>query len=166
MNFEDVIRVRISTRKFKDQKVSRELVDKILEAGRLAPTAKNIQPQKVYVLESNDAINKINECSPYIYGAKTVLLICSDKDIAFHRGDYSSYEMDATIAATHMILEATNLGIDSVWLGVFDSNKIKELFNINLEPICIIPLGYRTDDYVESPMHSKRKDISELVEYL
>ena len=166
MNFEDVIRKRISTRKFKDVKIKKEDLNKILEAGRLAPTAKNIQPQMIYVIESMEALNKINECSPCIYGAKTVLLVCANKEIAFHKGDYSSYEMDASIVATHMILEATNLGIDSVWVGMFDSNKIKEAFNINLEPICLIPLGYRTDDYVASPMHNNRKGMTDLVEYI
>ncbi len=85
MNFEDVIRERFSTRSFKNEKISHEKLDKILEAGRLAPTAKNIQPQKIYVLESDDALNKINECSPCIYGARTVLLVCSNKDLAFHK---------------------------------------------------------------------------------
>ena len=166
MNFEDVIRNRFSTRSFKDEKISKEQLDKILEAGRLAPTAKNIQPQKVYVLDSDDALNKINECSPCIYGAKTVLLVCSDKEIAFHKENYSTYEMDACIVATHMLLEATNVGVDSVWVEMFDNNKVKSLFNIKEEPICLIPLGIRTDDYVQSPMHSKRKDINEIVEYL
>ena len=166
MNFEDVIRNRFSTRSFKDEKVRSEQLDKILEAGRLAPTAKNNQPQKVYVIESDDALNKINECSPCIYGAKTVLLVCSNKDLAFHKENYSTYEMDASIVATHMLLEATNVGVDSVWVEMFDKDKIKALFNISEEPVCLIPIGYRTDDYVPSPMHSNRKDISEIVEYL
>lgn len=166
MNFEDVIRNRFSTRSFKDEKVSHDKLDKILEAGRLAPTAKNIQPQKIYVIESDEALNKINECSPCIYGSKTVLLVCSNKDLAFHKENYSTYEMDACIVATHMLLEATNVGVDSVWVEMFDSEKVKELFNINEEPICLIPLGYRNDDYIPSPMHSIRKDIKEIVEYL
>ena len=166
MNFEDVIRKRFSTRSFKDEKISREQLDKILEAGRIAPTAKNNQPQKIYVIESVDALNKINECSPCIYGAKTVLLVCSNKDLAFHKENYSTYEMDATICATHMILEATNVGVDSVWVEMFDNDKVKNLFGIKEEPICLIPLGFRTDDYVPSIMHSMRKDINEIVEYL
>ena len=166
MNFEDVIRNRFSTRSFKDEKISKEQLDKILEAGRLAPTAKNIQPQKIYVIESNDALDKINECSPCIYGAKVVLLVCSDKESAFHKENYSTYEMDACIVATHMILEATNVGVDSVWVEMFDNDKVKEKFNIKEEPICLIPLGYKKDDYVPSPMHSIRKDIKEIVEYL
>ena len=166
MNFEDVIRERFSTRSFKDEKVNKEQLDKILEAGRIAPTAKNNQPIKIYVIESDEALNKINECSPCIYGAKTVLLVCANKDSSFHKGEYSTYEMDASIVATHMMLAVTNVGVDSVWVEMFDNEKVKEYFNLSFEPICLLPLGYHTDDYKPSPMHSMRKDISELVEYL
>ena len=165
MKFEDVIRERFSTRSFKDEKVNKEQLDKILEAGRIAPTAKNNQPIKIYVIESEDALNKINGCSPCIYGAKTVLLVCADKDSSYHKGTYSTFEIDASIVATHMILEATNVGVDSVWVEMFDNEKVKEYFNLSYEPICLLPLGYRKDDYKPSPMHSTRKDISELVEY-
>ena len=166
MNFEDVIRKRTAVRKFKNKRISKEELDKILEAGRLAPTAKNIQPQKIYVIESENALNKINDASPCIYGALTVLLVCSDKNKAFCKDDYSTYEMDASIVATHMMLEATNIGVDNIWIEMFDKNKIKEYFNISEEPICLIPLGYREDDYPGNPMHNVRKDISELVKYL
>ena len=74
--------------------------------------------------------------------------------------------MDASIVATHMMLEATNVGVDSVWVEMFDNSKVKEYFNLDYEPILLLPLGYRTDDYKPSPMHTTRKDISELVEYL
>lgn len=166
MNFEDVIRKRFSTRSFKDEKVKKEELDKILEAGRLAPTAKNNQPIKIYVIESDEALKKINDCSPCIYGSKTVLLVCADKNNSYHKGEYSTFEMDASIVATHMMLEATNVGVDSVWVEMFDNNKVKEYFNLDYEPILLLPLGYRTDDYKPSPMHTTRKDISELVEYL
>ena len=166
MNFEDVIRERFSTRSFKDEKVKKEELDKILEAGRLAPTAKNKQPINIYVIESDEALNKINDCSPCIYGSKTVLLVCADKNNSYHKGEYSTFEMDASIVATHMMLEATNVGVDSVWVEMFDNSKVKEYFNLDYEPILLLPLGYRTDDYKPSPMHTTRKDISELVEYL
>ena len=64
MDFEELIRKRSSTRKFQDKKIEKEKIDKILEAGRLAPTAKNIQPQVIYIIDSEDGIKKINEASP------------------------------------------------------------------------------------------------------
>ena len=168
MEFEKVIKERIAVRKFKNDKVLRELIDKILEAGRIAPTAKNIQPQKIYVVESNEGLEKIDKASPCRYNAPIVLLVCSDKSIAFRKEDYSTYEMDACIVATHMMLEATNIGIDNIWIEFFDKDILKEEFNLdeNIEPICLIPLGYRTDDYPGNPSHNIRKDINETVKFI
>ena len=168
MDFEKVINERFSTRSFKSDVVSDELITKILEAGRIAPTAKNKQPQKIYVVKSSDGLNKIDQVSPCRYNAPVVLLICSDKSIAWRSGDYSTYEMDATIVATHMILEATNIGLNSVWVEMFDKKKTKELFNLeeNIEPICLIPIGYKEDGVVPSPMHTSKKSLEEMVKYI
>ena len=168
MEFESVVRERTAVRKFKDEKIKKEQLDKILEFGRLAPTAKNIQPQKVYVLDSDDALEKINAASPCVYGAKTVLLVCSDKSLAFTKGDYSTYEMDACIVATHMMLGATSVGVDNIWIEMFDKDKVRTYFDLpdNVEPICLIPLGYRTEDYQGNPLHNVRKDIMDTVKYL
>ena len=75
--------------------------------------------------------------------------------------------MDACIVATHMMLEATNLGVDNIWIEMFDKNILKQEFNLdaNIEPICLIPLGYKTDDCKPSPMHNTRKELSKIVEY-
>lgn len=166
MELEEVMKKRTATRSFKNEKIKKEQLERILEAGRLAPTAKNLQPQKIYVLESEDALRKINDASPCIYGAQTVLLVCSDKNIAFSKDNHSTYEMDACIVATHMMLEATNVGVDNIWVEMFDVDKVKELFAIKEEPICLIPLGYKTDDYTENPNHTIRKELSEIVELL
>lgn len=168
MKFEDVIRFRESTRKFKDTKVDDEKINMILEAGRLAPTAKNLQPQKIFVVKSDSSIKKIDECSPCRYNAPVVLIVCCDKNIAFKKDDYSTYEIDASIVATHMILEATNIGVDNIWIEMFDKEKLKEKFNLdkNIEPICLIPLGYRADDYTGSAFHNVRKPLMETVEFI
>ena len=166
MEFKKVVKDRYSCKKYSSRVVEAEKLNAILEAGRLAPTAKNNQPQKIYVLNSKDAIEKINDASPCIYGAQTVLLVCSDKTKAFAKEDYSTYEMDACIVATHMMLEATNVGVDNIWIELFDKNKVKEYFNIKEEPICLIPLGYRTDDCPVNPNHTNRKELSETVTYL
>ena len=168
LDFETIIRERTATRKFKNQKIETEKLNKILEAGRLSPTAKNMQPQKIYVASSSEALEKIDQVSPCRYGAATVLIVCSDKSIAWSKDDYSTYEMDACIVATHMMLEATNTGVDNIWIEMFDKEKLKELFNLGetIEPICLIPLGYRTDDCPENPMHNKRKDLSDTVEFV
>lgn len=167
MDFERVIKERFSTRKFKNEQVSDELITKILQAGNLAPTAKNYQPQRIYVVKSQEGLEKIDKASPCRYNAPICLIVASDKNVAWSKKDYSTYEMDACIVATHMMLEATNLEINSIWIEFFDSNIIKQEFDLkdNIEPICLIPLGYKADDFEPSPMHSKRKDLSEIVEY-
>lgn len=167
MDFEKVIKERFSVRKFKNEKVSNELINKILEAGNLAPTAKNYQPQKIYVVQSQEGLNKIDKASPCRYNAPICLIVASDKSVAWSKEDYSTYEMDACIVATHMMLEATNLGVNNIWIEMFDKKTLKQEFNLsdNIEPICIIPLGYKADDFVPSPLHNKRKTLSEIVEY-
>lgn len=168
MEFNDVIKKRTATRKFSNKKISQEDIEKILEAGNLAPTAKNLQPQFIYVVISEEGLKKIEEITPCRYNAQCCLLVCSDKEKAFHKDDYSTFEMDATIVATHMILEAANLNIDSTWIEAFDKNETKNVFDLddNIEPVCIINLGYRTDDCPENPMHNQRKNINEMVKYI
>lgn len=168
MDFEMVIRTRTATRKFQDKVVEESKINKILEAGRLAPTAKNMQPQKILVAKSKEALAKIDEVSPCRYNAPIVLIVCSDKSIAWSKDDYSTYEMDACIVATHMMLEATNVGVDNVWIEMFDKKKLKELFNLSetIEPICLIPIGYKTTDCPENPMHNKRKSLEEIVKFI
>ena len=167
MEFESVIRERQATRKFSNKEIEKEKLEKILEAGRIAPTAKNLQPIKIYVVESTEGLEKIDIASPCRYNAPIVLLVCGDKDIAFAKGDYSTYEMDACIVATHMMLEATNQGINNIWVEMFDEKVLREEFNLsnNLIPVCLLPIGYKTEDCPESPMHNTRKELSELVEY-
>ena len=167
MNFEEVIRKRTSVRKFSDKKLERDKLDKILEVGRLAPTAKNSQPIKIYVVQSEDGIIKLDKASRCRYGANTVLIICGNKEEAYHKGEYSTYEMDSCIVATHMMLEATNIEVDNIWIESFDENILREEFNIPSEyiPICLLPLGYRSEDCPINPLHDKRKRIEDLVEY-
>lgn len=167
-DFETVIRKRTATRKFKSDKIPKEKLEKILEAGRLAPTAKNIQPQKVYVVQSQEGLEKIDKITPCRFGATTVLMVCSDKNIAWTKNNYSSYETDACIVATHMMLEATNIGIDNIWIENFDRDKLKEEFNLSdgIEPICLIPIGYASEDYKGNPLHNQRKDLKDIVEFI
>lgn len=168
MEFERVIKERFSTRMFKTTKIKEEDLKKILEAGRLAPTAKNLQPQKIYVIQTEEGLNKIDKITPCRYNAQTCLLVCSDKNIAWTNENYSSYEMDACIVATHMLLEATNIGINNIWIRMFKREEVQKEFNLkeNIIPICIIPLGYKKEECKPSPLHTIRKDIKETVEYI
>ena len=168
MNFEEIVKKRESVRMFSDTEVSDEIINKILNYGRTAPTAKNLQPQKIYVIKTKESIDKIDLCSPCRYNAPVVLLICSDKSLAWSNGIDSSYEMDASIVTSFMMLGATSLGVDNIWVKMFDKGKIKELFNLNsnIEPICLLPLGYRKEEYKGSINHNNRKELKETVEFI
>lgn len=167
MNFEEIIRKRTAVRKFGNKKLEQEKLDKILEAGRLAPTAKNIQPIKVYVVQSEDGLDKLDKATRCRYNSSTVLIICGNKEEAYHKENYSTYEMDSCIVATHMMLEATNILVDNIWIESFDENILRKEFNISNKyiPICLLPLGYKAEDCPINPMHNKRKMLEELVEY-
>lgn len=168
MKFDEVIRKRTATRKFSDKKIAEVDIKKILEAGNLATTAKNYQPQLIYVIVSKEGLEKIDKITPCRYNAQCCLLVCSDKDKAFHINEFSTFEIDATIVATHMILKATDLNIDSTWIEAFEKNEVKEAFSLDesIDPVCIINLGYKTDDCPENPFHNQRKELNEIVKYV
>lgn len=106
MSFSTLCHERFSARKYIDKKVEEEKIAAILEAGRVAPTAKNNQPQRIYLLKSEEALQKIREITPCTFGAPMVLLVCADESRAWTSPfgeNYNSAEMDATISCTHMM---------------------------------------------------------------
>ena len=167
MEFEKVIRDRKATRKFSQKIVEKEILDKILEAGRIAPTAKNLQPIKIYVVISREGLQKMDDVTPCRYGAPIVIIVCGDKEKSYKKGDVPIYQMDASIVATHMMLEATNLGVDNIWVEMFDSDLLSKKFDIpsNLVPVCLLPIGYKSKLCPPSPFHKIRKNIDKIVEY-
>lgn len=168
MEFEKVIRERSSVRKYSGAAVDAETLESILEAGRLAPTAKNLQPVKIYVVRSDDGLAAIDRATKCRYGAGTVLAVCGAEEAAYHKESYSTYEMDSTIVAVHMMLEATNVGVDNIFVEAFDADVLRSELQIpaELTPVCLLMLGYRTEDCPVNPNHTVRKSLSELVEYL
>lgn len=171
MQFKDVIQKRTATRRFNSAKfLERTKLIEILEAGRIAPTAMNRQPFKIFVVESPDAIQKLDAVHPCHYGAPTSLLVCGDKnqDLSREKGSKPSYVIDASIVATHLMLAATNLGVDNIWTWCYGNDALHETFALpdNLVPICIIALGYASPKNHPNKNHTLRKDIEELVEYL
>lgn len=169
MEFAELIKNRYSVRKFDGRKVEGALVEKILDAGRIAPTARNTQPQRVIVVDTEDAMAKFRQCTPYDFGAQTALIVCYDKEGVWkhpYDGTDGGY-IDASIVATHMMLMAVELGLGTTWLGHFDPKKVTELFGLpeNIVPVCLFPLGYAADDATPSERHGVRKSLAETVKY-
>ena len=168
MDFETLVNERYTVRGYSGEKVAKTDILKIIEAGRRAPSAKNSQPLKIYACVSDGSLKKIDEVSPCRYGAPLAFIICASKDKAWSKEGYSSYETDASICTTYMMLETANLGLGSVWVGMFDTDKTKEVFNIPEEftPISMLMVGHKKEGTKPLPTHNQRKIMTELVEFL
>ena len=148
MEFTELVSARYSCKKFDSgRQVDAAALQEILEAGRLAPTAKNLQEQRVYVLQSPEALAKVDELTPCRYGAPTVLMVAFDSDNVFtYPGDArDSGVEDASIVATHLMLAAANAGVDSCWLNFFDPAKVARAFDLpeNEEVLMLLTWGMR-----------------------
>ena len=169
MDFLALAGSRYSVRSFADTPVPEELLEKVLEAGRLAPTAMNRQPQRIYVIRSREAMEKLQQVKP-CYNAPLVLVVCGDTSVACDRPvvGRNLAEMDASIVATHMMLSAANEGVDSCWLNYFDPAVAAAALGLpeNEEVVLLLDLGYAAEGALPSPSHDSRKSLSETVTYL
>ena len=168
MEFEQLIRDRFACRKFSSKSVEKEQLEKLLEAGRIAPTAKNQQPFKIYVIQSDESLKKIDQVSPCRYGAPLVLAFVYCTDLMWknpNNPEHHSGVEDVAIVATHVMLEAKNLGLDSCWVKYFDNEKFESLFDLpkTEKSVLLLPIGY--GEIGPGPLHKSKKDISKLVEY-
>ena len=98
---------RYSVRKYCDKQIEDEKLEKILMAAQVAPTGNNFQPQRIFVIKSDEALEKIRSFTPYCFGAPIVLLVCYDKNVSWKTVDGHDAGLDdAVIATTQMMLEA------------------------------------------------------------
>ena len=167
-DFLQLAKDRYSVRSFSDEPVSQDIIDKIIEAGMVAPTAVNSQPQMIYVVKSEEGMEKMNQLSGCIYGAPQAFIFCYNDDTVCKRGDGNYGEIDVTIVLTHMMLEAANLGIGTCAVGMFDPAELSAAFELpaNIHPILIMPFGYASEDAAPSAMHTQYRPLDETVAYL
>ena len=170
MEFKEVVKNRYSCKKYSDRQVEPEKLTAILEAGRWAPTAKNLQEQHIYVLQSAEALAKIDKATPCRYGAPTVLVVAFDRNNVFTYpgGKMDSGVEDATIVATHMILAATDEGVDSCWLNFLDPDALAKDLGLpeNEAILMVMDLGYAAEGAGPLPNHGSRKPLEETVTYM
>ncbi|SHJ07178.1 Nitroreductase [Butyrivibrio fibrisolvens DSM 3071] len=170
MEFREVVENRYSCKKYGPKKVDKKTLEAILEAGRVAPTAKNLQEQHIYVVESEENLAKIDNATPCRYGAPTVLVVAFDKNNVFtYPGEKRDSGIeDASIVATHLMLAAYNEGVDSCWLNFFDPDKLAKDLGLpeNEEILMLLDLGYAAEDAGPLPNHGSRKPLSETVSYI
>lgn len=168
MDFIELVKKRYSCRSFSEKQVEKEKIDLILEAGRLAPTAGNFQPQRILVITDKEKINELKECTAFTFDAPIVLAICYDKDVSWKRKYDGKDEgiIDVGIVATHMMLQIAELGLGSTIVGCFEPNKAAKILNIpsNYELENLLPFGYPSEEGSKaSSKHYERENIEKLV---
>jgi len=164
----EVMKTRRSVRRYKPTPISDEVLQKILSAARLAPSANNAQPWKFIIVRDEDMkLKLIQACNnkKWIAEAPVVLVACGfpDEADAYMGGYMNSYPVDVAIALEHLVLSATNEGLGSCWIGRFKEEKVKELLEIppDVRVVALLPLGYPN----EEPEQSGKKNLSEIVCY-
>lgn len=169
MSFMDLAKRRFSVRKFEATKVEEEKLALILEAGRIAPTGANMQPQRILVVREEAGLEKLKKAAN-VYGAPLGLIVCSDRNSVWKRPFDGKHlmDIDASIVTDHMMLEATEQGLGSVWICYFKPDVLREEFNIpdNLEPVNILAVGYNAGPIASPDRHGEaRKALKETVFY-
>lgn len=167
MNFNQLINQRFSVRKYKSEPVEREKLLRILEAGRLAPSAVNFQPWHFLVIQLPKNLKKIHSIyqRDWIKNAPVIIIACSDHSQSWKRRSdgKDSADIDLAIAIDHMTLQATELGLGTCWVCNFDENRCSASFNLppQIEPTVLLPVGYPDVD----PPDKKRKSMEEVIHW-
>ena len=181
MDFLTLAKKRYSVRAYTKQKVEKEKLDAILEAAHVAPTGGNCQPQHLIVVQSDEGLRKIGKATN-IYGAPLAIIVCSDTNKVWTRpfDDKKLTDIDASIITDHMMMEATYLGLGSVWVCYFKPDILKAEFKpdilkaefripANLEPVNILVLGYADtsrEKALSADRHAKmRNSLSAMVSF-
>lgn len=170
MDFLDLAKSRYSVRKFKKDLVDDATINQILEAARIAPTACNNQPIKIYVVKSDESKDRIHKCTGSHFDAPLFMVVCYDNKQCWSRpfDGKNSGDIDASIVATHIILEAYSLGVGSTWVMHFDPSILIKEFNIpsNIIPVVLLPMGYPAQGDLPSVKHTTYKDINSIIEVI
>lgn len=166
MDFLELSKTRFSVIEYDNRPVEQGLIDKIIEAGIAAPTACNNQPQRILIINDDEGREKLNNVVAGGY-APVAFLICYDKNECWIRpmDGKSSGDIDASIVATHMMMEATELGLGTIWVMYWDPIKMKEEFKLDdsIEPVVLLIAGYKAEAAKPRPAHSIRKSSNEIL---
>jgi nitroreductase len=167
MDFLELARKRYSVRAYKKTPVEYEKLEKVLEAARLAPTACNLQPFKLIVIQTKGREGELLRIynQPWFVEAPIVICACGIPSRSWRRKDGKNYcDIDVTIAMDHLILAATELGLGTCWIGAFNVEEACKALQLqeDIEPIVFTPLGYPNDQ----PRDANRKPIVELVRFV
>ena len=165
MKIEDLIVKRFSVRKFTAKEVEKEKILRVLEAGRMAPSAVNYQPWHFIVINDEEKLRKIHTVyqRSWIQEAPLIIVACADHSKSWKRTSdgKDSADIDVAIAIDHMTLMATELGLGTCWVCNFNIQECSCILHLpsSLEPIALVPMGYPN---ISAPA-KKRKSLNEIV---
>ena len=167
MEFNTVLQRRYSCRAFAARAVEQEKAARIIEAGRIAPTAVNKQPVHVWAVSDPDTLEAIKGVTRSNYGAPLLLVVgCRPADAWVRRYDgKNGAEVDASIVATYLMLAAENEGLSTLWVGSFDPALLNEILpgTDGYDLVAIINVGYPSPDSTPSALHGSRVPVKEFV---
>ena len=165
-NLLELIEARYSARAYEQRPVEQEKIDYILECARLAPSAVNFQPWKFILVESEEKRTALHAgyAQEWFQQAPLYIVVCGDHSQSWTRkkDSHDHADIDAAIAAEHICLAATEVGLGSCWVCNFRPAIVSEVLGIDGEtvyPVAIIPIGYATD----TPTLKKRKALEEIL---
>ena len=168
MSFLDLARSRCSIRGFKPDPIPEELLNKILQAGQLAPSAKNLQPYHFIVVRDPATLKDLSQAypAPFFKEAPLVIAICSEPRKGWTRDAYDGKnhcEIDVAIAVDHMTLLIEELGLGACWVVAFNPEKVRETLGLpeHIDPVVLLPIGFPNAKGREKT----RKSLSDLVRY-
>lgn len=171
MDFYELVMNRCSVRSFDTgRSIPDDVLLRILEAGRMAPSASNLQPWRFHLVRSPEMLAKIHPCysRDWIRSAPCLLIVSGKPGKAWvrRRDGYNSIETDLTIAMDHMILAAAYEGVGSCWIAAFDPAVLHDAIGLGPDEVvfAFTPLGYAAADY--TPVVKNRKPLDETVEFL
>ncbi len=170
MEFSKLVGTRYSCKQYSERVPDEATIQSILEMARLAPTAKNLQEQHIYVARSAKSLEAIDAVTPCRYGAPVVLIVAFDKNnvYTYPGGTRDSGIEDASIVATHLMLAAADCGVDSCWVNCFDPDKLHESLGLpeHEEILMLLDLGYAASGAGPLPNHFSRKPLDQTVSHI
>jgi len=177
IDFEELVRERHSVRTYLDQRVEDEKIAAILEAARLAPSARNAQPWRYIVIKDKQTITELADTgrlNSWIKSAPVIVVACADpsEDVTNNGMDY--FLLDVGISMEHLVLQATELGLGTCWLAGYNEEKVKAVLGVpkGIRVVAMTPLGYPAEkpsireSVTKTLARSKnRKPLDEIVRY-
>ena len=169
MTFLELAKDRWSVRSYKDTPIEEEKMQLILEAGRVAPTAKNFQPQRIYVVKSPEARQKLKSICRCTWDAPVILVVAYDRDRVCQSRmmpGHDSGEKDVSIVCTHMMLQAWELGIGSCWVGLFNADEVSAVLGLpeQYRVVTLMPMGYPAENAEPLHLHYEFRDMDDMVQ--